>query len=161
MSRSAWRWLFIMALSLAACGRKTVASAPPTALLYPTLDTAQVARGYVVYQQYCASCHGKNAEGAPSWPTPAPDGLEQAPPHDDHGHTWHHLDRVLYMVIHDGMNDPLKPNSPLRMPAWGDKLSDADIHAVIEYFKSLWSPEHRQWQWDETRKPGTPMPMSP
>ena len=52
--------------------------------------------------------------------------------------------------IHDGMNDPLKPTSPLRMPAWGDKVSDADIRAVIAYFKSLWSPAHAR-QRDETR----------
>jgi mono/diheme cytochrome c family protein len=48
------------------------------------------------------------------------------------------------------MNDPLRPGSPLRMPAFGGKLSDADIRAVIEYFKSLWSDENRQWQWEQT-----------
>ena len=158
MSKGWWCWLLIMALGLAACGRQTAASSAPP---YPTLDPAQVARGHVVYQQSCASCHGKNAEGAPTWPTPGPDGLEPAPPQDDRGHTWHHPDQVLAMVIHDGMNDPLKPNSPLRMPAWGGKLSDADIRAVIEYFKSLWSSEHRQWQWDEMHKSGMPTPTSP
>lgn len=161
MSKGWWCWLLIILGGLAACGRQTAASAVPTAPPYPTLDAAQVARGRALYRQSCASCHGKNAEGAPTWPTPAPDGLEPAPPHDDRGHTWHHPDRVLSMVIHDGMNDPLKPNSPLRMPAWGDKLSDADIRALIAYFKSLWSADHRQWQWDETRKSGTPTPTPP
>lgn len=152
-------WLTFVALLLAACGRQTAAQST-TPAPYPTLDAAQVERGRVLYQRYCASCHGANAEGAPGWPTPGPDGLEPASPHDDSGHTWHHPDRVLYEVIRDGMRDPLKPDSPLRMPAWGDKLSDADMYALIEYFKSLWSAENRQWQWEETRKnaASTPMP---
>jgi mono/diheme cytochrome c family protein len=158
---SKWRWwLVVVALLLAACGRQTAAQST-TGTPYPTLDAAQVERGRALHLQHCASCHGANAEGAPTWPTPAADGLEPAPPHDDRGHTWHHPDRVLYEVIHHGMSDPLKPGSPLRMPAFGDKLSDADIHALIEYFKSLWSAENRQWQWEETRKHAASTPMSP
>ena len=67
-------------------------------------------------------------------------------------------DRVLYEIIRDGMGDPLRPDSPLRMPAWGSTLSDADIRAAIEYFKSLWTVEHRQWQWNETLKDFAPTP---
>jgi mono/diheme cytochrome c family protein len=98
----------------------------------PTLDTARVERGGEIYQANCASCHGVNAEGAPNWATPGPDGLFPAPPHDDTGHTWHHSDRVLYETIYGGMGDPIRPDSPLRMPAWSEKLSDAEIRAVIE-----------------------------
>lgn len=118
----------------------------------PTLDLAQVQKGKEIYQAHCASCHGVNAEGAPNWATPGPDGLFPAPPQDDSGHTWHHSDRVLYEAIYDGMADPLRPGSPLRMPAWSDKLNDDDIRALIEYFKSLWTEEHRRWQWEETLK---------
>jgi mono/diheme cytochrome c family protein len=161
MSRAWGGWLLVVALGLAACSRQTAASASPSIPPYQTLDAAQVERGQVLYQQACAACHGANAEGAATWPTRGPDGLEPAPPHDDRGHTWHHPDRVLYEAIHDGMRDPLKPDSPLRMPAFGDKLSDADIQALVEYFKSLWSAENRQWQWDETRKDVAPTPMQP
>jgi mono/diheme cytochrome c family protein len=52
----------------------------------------------------------------------------------------------------------LKPKSPLRMPAFGDKLSDAEIRAVIEFMKSYWSPNNRQYQFDETRKDFAPTP---
>jgi len=149
-----------VALALAACGRQTAASSAPSVSPYPTLDAAQGEQGQVLYQQQCASCHGANAEGAPQWPTPAADGLPPAPPHDDSGHTWHHADRVLYETIRDGMSDPLKPGSPLRMPAFGDKLSDGEIRALIEYFKSLWTREHRQWQAEETRKDFAPTPVS-
>ena len=158
MNRGQWPWLLIVGLTLAACGRQTTASSAPSAPSYPTLDAAQVDRGRVIYQQQCASCHGANAEGAPQWPTLAADGLPPAPPQDDSGHTWHHADRVLYETIHMGMNDPLRPGSPLRMPAFGDKLGDAEIGALIDYFKSLWAAEHRQWQWDETRKDFAPTP---
>jgi mono/diheme cytochrome c family protein len=127
----------------------------------PTLDAAQVQKGQEIYQTNCAACHGANAEGAPNWATPGSDGLFPAPPHDDRGHTWHHSDRVLYQTISGGMADPLRPGSPLRMPAWKEKLSDAEIRAVVEYFKSLWSEEHRRWQWEQTLNDFAPTPTPP
>lgn len=158
MSKFRWKWLWVIwvvLISLTACDQQTALFSPPA---YPTLDVNQVEIGREVYQQNCTACHGRNAEGAPNWATPGPDGLPLAPPHDDTGHTWHHSDRVLYETIRGGMSDPLKPGSPLRMPAFGDKLSDAEIRAVITYFKSLWSTENRQWQWEETQKVFTPTP---
>ena len=150
------RWLLPVGamFALAACGVAllSVPTQPVTAVPYPTLDAAQVARGEQVYAQQCQRCHGANLQGAPNWATPGPDGLTLAPAHDDSGHTWHHPDRVLHEAIHNGMNDPLKPGSPLRMPAFGNALPDADIRAVVEFFKNHWSPEHRQYQFDETRK---------
>lgn len=153
-------WLWLMALGLAACG-VTRQAAPAPVTPYSTLEAAQVTRGGEVYTQSCASCHGLKAEGAPNWATPGPDGLGLAPPHDDTGHTWHHSDRVLYEMIRDGMNDPLRPGSPLRMPAFGGRLADRDIRAVIEYFKSLWSAENRQYQWQQTREDFAPTPTPP
>jgi mono/diheme cytochrome c family protein len=135
----------------------TVTSLPPL----PALDPTQVQLGQRVYQTNCATCHGAIAEGALNWATPGPDGLYPAPPHDDRGHTWHHSDRVLYEAIYSGMNDPLRPGSPLRMPAWGGKLTDAEIRAVIEYFKGLWTEEHRLWQWEQTLNDFAPTPVSP
>jgi len=157
----------MLALGLAACAvaRQNEGGQTPTgpaqALPYPTLEAAQVARGREIYQQNCAICHGANAEGAANWATPGPDGLYPPPPHDDSGHTWHHSDRVLYEAIRDGMGDPLRPVSPLRMPAWRGKLSDAEIRALIEYFKSLWAGESRQWQWEQTLSDFAPTPTAP
>ena len=127
----------------AACAGSSPRIQPPT---YPTLAPAQVANGRAIYVQSCASCHGANAQGAQGWATPGPDGLRLAPAHDDSGHTWHHADRVLYATVRDGLTDPLKPNSALRMPAFKDTLKDAEIRAVIEYLKSFWSDAHRQWR---------------
>ena len=124
----------------------------------PTIDRAQVRLGRQVYQATCAVCHGANAEGAPNWMTPDAQGNQLASPHDDSGHTWHHSDRVLYEMIRDGMRDPLRPDSAFRMPAFGNRLSDSEIRAVIAYFRSLWSPEHRQYQWEQTVDDFLPTP---
>lgn len=115
----------------------------------PTLDAKQVAEGRRVYETHCASCHGVNGVGStPNWKIPDAEGNFPPPPHNDDGHTWHHPDRVLYESIRDGLRDQFRPNAPLRMPAFGAQLSDAQMRALISYFKSLWSKEHREYQWE-------------
>src|SRR5437763_3346820 len=37
-------------------------------------DPALIARGKVVYTEYCASCHGANLEGQPNWRKRLPTG---------------------------------------------------------------------------------------
>jgi len=150
----------LLALVLAACGAAPSGSnkggvalplgSPP---LPPTPDAAAVAVGRDLYRRQCATCHGANAEGAATWQTPSAAGRTGAPPHDDTGHTWRHGDPVLAEVIRNGMPEPGKPDAPLRMPAFGDRLSEADVRAIIEYFKSLWSPDHRAFQINETLHP--------
>ena len=131
----------------------------PTLPPLPTPDPAEVAMGQQVYVEQCAACHGQNAEGQPNWKQPDANGNMPAPPHDDSGHTWHHADGLLYEIIRDGFRDPLKPpDGPLTMPAFGDKLSDAEIRAVITYFKSLWSEESRMFQRDVTQQQPFPTP---
>lgn len=161
-------WVGMLILGLVACaeisprlpqqpGPAQTTPLPPV----PTLDAPQMQTGKAIYQANCAACHGANAGGAPNWATPGPDGLFPPPPHNDSGHTWHHSDRVLYETIFNGMGDPLRPGSPLRMPAFQSKLSDPEIRAVIEYFKSLWSEEHRQYQWEQTLNDFAPTPTPP
>jgi len=149
---------FLAILITAGCAAGNAPPAAPTLVnqygtpvpAVPTLDAAQVAQGRAVYQAQCARCHGENGVGAPNWKVPD-ENLNYPPPsHNDEGHTWHHPDRVLYEAIRDGLRDPLKPNSELRMPAFGNALSDADMRAVIVYFKSLWNSEHREFQWLRT-----------
>ncbi|MEO5886340.1 MAG: cytochrome c [Anaerolineales bacterium] len=147
--------LLLMLFIIAGCtaAQKPTPFSNPQGTPYPpvpSIDKAQVKLGRQVYQATCAVCHGANAEGALNWQTPDAQGNFLAPPHDNNGHTWHHSDRVLYEMIRDGMRDPLRPNSAFRMPAFGNKLSDAEIRAVIVYFKSLWTPEHREYQWEQT-----------
>lgn len=108
-------------------------------------DPEVLARGASVYATHCASCHGARLEGQPDWKTKLPGGTSPAPPHDDTGHTWEHPDRWLFHVIENGMAPPLvRPGYKSGMPAFGDKLSDAEIRAVLSYIKSHWSEETRR-----------------
>ena len=141
----------LLLLVLSAC-RQEAEAPPPASPAYPTPVTDQVALGRQVYTENCARCHGAEAEGATTWPTPDAAGRYPAPPHDDRGHTWHHPDQLLFDIIHDGFRDPLDSDAPVRMPAFGDRLSDDEIKAVIAYFKSLWSEENRKWQWQVTQQ---------
>lgn len=116
----------------------------------PALDASQIARGKQIYQRNCASCHGANAEGASNWKTPDENLNYPPPPHNDAGHTWHHPDRVLYEIIRDGLRDSRRPSQPMRMRGFEGELSDADIRAVMTFFKSLWTREHRAFQYLRT-----------
>ncbi len=142
--------LSVVWLAVTSCGGNSFPTSLPS---LPTLDAAEVALGRQVYLEQCAVCHGPNAEGQPNWKQPDANGNYPPAPHDDTGHTWHHADGLLYEIIRDGFRDPLKPpDSPLLMPAFGDKLSDAEIRAVIAYFKSLWSAQSRLFQWQVTQQ---------
>ncbi len=59
-------------------------------------------------------------------------------------------------MIRNGLRDPFNKTPELTMPPFKDRLSDEEVAAVIAYFKSLWSPEHRRYQDEENRRP----PMS-
>jgi mono/diheme cytochrome c family protein len=133
------------------------ASAPSTPHL--ALDRDRIARGRQVYLRHCAACHGPNAEGAPNWQKPDARGNLPPPPHDDSGHTWRHPDTQLAEIIRDGFRDPFNRTPELTMPPFRGVLSDEEVAAVVGYFKSLWSPEHRRYQEEQNRRP--PMPMQP
>ena len=125
----------------------------------PKLDPAQVARGRQVYLQQCAVCHGASAEGAPHWQTPDARGDLPAPPHNDSGHTWRHSDAQLRQVVRNGLRDPFNKTPKLTMPPFTkNRLSDRDVDAVLMYFKSLWSTEHRIYQEEENHRPPMPAP---
>ncbi|MFO7634361.1 MAG: cytochrome c [Caldilinea sp.] len=109
----------------------------------PTLNPAAVAEGEKLYSHYCASCHGANLEGAPDWKVRLPDGSLPPPPQDSSGHTWHHADSLLLTIIRDGG----APTTNSKMPAFGDRLSDDEIWAILTFFKSRWSEEERKFQW--------------
>ena len=121
------RAIFLILPVLAACGAQTS-------------DPAMLAEGQKIYAQHCASCHGANLEGQPRWQKPLPNGRMPAPPHDDSGHTWHHPDEVLFGITKHGLVPPYAPPGyQSDMPAFGDKLSDAQIRAVLAYIGSRWS----------------------
>lgn len=109
----------------------------------PTLNPTRVTQGAVLYAENCARCHGANLEGAPDWKKPLPDGSLPPPPHDGSGHTWHHPDTLLVKIIANG-GDPAFSS---KMPAFKDKLSEEAMTAILEFIKSQWGKDEREFQW--------------
>jgi len=109
----------------------------------PTLDAEWLAEGKLLYAQHCASCHGPALQGAPDWKKPLADGSLPPPPHDNSGHTWHHQDSLLLSITANG-GDPAH-NS--KMPAFKNSLTEAQMVAILEFIKSTWSREAREFQW--------------
>jgi mono/diheme cytochrome c family protein len=136
-----WALLFVGGAAIAGIagweivhGRITVA----------TDDQERIARGRVIYGAQCASCHGANREGQPNWQQPLADGGFPAPPQDASGHTWHHSDTELFVIVRDG--GELGSPGASRMPAFGKLLGDDDIVTVLSYIKSEWPIEIRAAQ---------------
>ncbi len=94
----------------------------------------QVALGERIFQENCQRCHGERAGGTTAdWREPLPDGRYPPPPLDGSAHAWHHPLSQLERTVHLG-------GAPVGgwMPAFGDKLSDQEIKAVLAYIQSLW-----------------------
>ena len=130
------------ALILAALGvflRQNAQTAAPQSA-DPT-DPRLVARGTVVYQQACASCHGANLEGQASWRQRKADGTLPAPPHNGTGHTWHHPDQMLFDLTKWGTTAVVGGGYKSTMPGFSTVLDDGDIWAVLAFIKSRWPPE--------------------
>lgn len=115
-------------------------------------QASRLTMGKRVYETQCASCHGVRGEGAPNWREADANGEMPAPPHDAQGHTWKHADGMLYRLVRDGWRDAFNKTQRLTMPPFGDKLSPQEIRAVIDYLKTMWTPEQRRFQRDESRK---------
>lgn len=117
----------------------------------PALNAGLVADGQRLYAQHCAACHGANLEGQPDWRKPFPNGRYPAPPQDDAGHSWHHGDPELYRIIFNGGNG-LKSAEESGMPAFREVLSGRDAVAIVQFLKSRWSTENREYQWEMTTR---------
>ena len=110
------------------------------------IDANAINEGQLLYEQYCAACHGASGQGqfpdAPNMPDAT--GRYGAPPHNPDGHTWHHDDGLLLRYVRDGgMGDP---DSFYPMPAFGSQLTDQQIVSIIGYIKTLWTDEQRMVQ---------------
>ena len=62
-----------------------------------------VARGKIIYQNNCISCHQVNLVGVESWKELDEDGHRKTPPLNGTGHTWHHDDATLHNIIKYGL----------------------------------------------------------
>ena len=82
--------------------------------------------GKRIYQRYCASCHGSNAEGGPGNDLipPAPDLTDK---------DWKHgsTDGEIFSAIKNGVPPELN------MIPFADQLKDPEIWNVVNYIRSL------------------------
>ena len=126
---------------------------PPKNLLAGELKGVEqiIAEGKEIYVQHCQSCHGDKLQGQPNFRQRLPNGKMPAPAHDATGHTWHHADWQLLEMTKTG-RQPFRPsNYKTDMPAYKDKLSDAEIMMVLVFIKSTW-PENIQRRQAEITK---------
>jgi len=100
--------------------------------------STQELQGQTIYYvtANCASCHGGPTGG---------DMMDYPPRHNSNGHTWHHPECELKQIIREGgdemtaaMRDTMAPPGAPKMLPFKDRLSDADIDAVLAYIRTMW-----------------------
>jgi len=117
-------------------------SVPPV----PSLAPERVARGAELYAANCGACHGPELQGASDWKRSLPDGSLPPPPHDSSGHTWHHPDGLLLDIIANGGNGG-DPAYYSKMPAFHQELTPDEMRSILEFIKSKWGKDAREFQW--------------
>jgi cytochrome c oxidase cbb3-type subunit 3 len=89
-----------------------------------------IAGGKQVYQRFCRSCHGINAEGG--------SGSDISPPAPDLTDADWKLgssDGEIFSVIKNGVPPDLS------MEPWGDRIKEGDIWNVVNYLRSIGKPK--------------------
>ena len=111
-----------------------------------TRDSAlMIAKGKIIYENNCMSCHQVNLIGAENWKGLDDDGHRKAPPLNGTGHTWHHDDTTLHNIIKYGLAKLVK-NYEGKMLGYENDLKDKDIDSVLSYIKSFWPDDIYQRQ---------------
>jgi mono/diheme cytochrome c family protein len=161
------RWLGVLLLSgligLAGCSdqqnatasvAKQVASPQVSPSVQRWYNQAQVARGNVLFQTNCASCHKPDASGTPNWKEPNAEDKYPPPPLNGTAHTWHHPLSVLRRTVQRG-GVPLGGT----MPGFTDKLNSEQINDILAWVQTHWSDEiYRVWHERNTQ---ADKPMQP
>lgn len=140
-----WLALIFMLTLLAGCAEEGTTPVSEEAMVTPIMqvevpprqfDATQLAEGQALYQQHCAACHGKSAQGASFWRKRDNDGYFPPPPLNGSGHAWHHPRQMLHHMIKNG-----SPAGMGKMPPWSSTLNDQEIAAIIDWMQSLWPQE--------------------
>ena len=130
--------LLLLAMLVAACG--------PLASDDDDNDVAQdLELGEELYYQHCETCHGGDTGG----------NIEDVPPpHNEHGHTWHHGDCENLAMVMDGTSEVHEqmlidqgiPEEDAVMPAFEGTLSEDEAIAILNFIKTWWTDEQREHQ---------------
>ncbi|MEJ2309171.1 MAG: c-type cytochrome [Gammaproteobacteria bacterium] len=127
----------VSVLILAGCGQQPAEQGPEPPAQGRWYSQALVQKGAPLFQEYCAVCHGAQAQGlAQDWRQPLPDGTYPPPPLDGSAHAWHHPLAVLQRTIRLG-------GAPVggQMPAFGEKLDEEERLAIIAWFQEKWNDD--------------------
>ena len=69
-------------------------------------------------------------------------GRLPAPPHNASGHTWHHHSDRQLTITRDVLS-AIAPGYETDMPAFGGRLSDAEILSILDFIRSSWLERER------------------
>lgn len=132
--RLPWLGAAVLALIAAPWPAPALVLGPAAPTSFHTSPTgfavASVARGERVYAQHCAACHGDDGRGE----GPLAASLPQWPPTLAGPLLGRRADGELFWHIAAGMRGR---DGRATMPAFGNRLADADLWAVIDYMKAL------------------------
>ena len=101
----------------------------------------QVELGKQIFTEYCAECHGKEAQGKNLfWKKRLPSGKMPPPPLNGTAHAWHHRLSELKLAISEGGKIGGDEH------AFGFVLNDVKTLALIAFFQSYWSDQiYQEW----------------
>lgn len=128
---------------LGGCSKKeTPAPAPAqksaAATRAVTMETMM--NGARLYQEYCAQCHGPEAQGHPDWQNPA---VTAAPPLNGSGNEWKRSRSEIIAIIQNGIT---RQGEPV-MPAWKGRVADKDLDDLLTWMTALWPNDvYERWQ---------------
>lgn len=96
----------------------------------PSSGTETAASGEVIYQRQCATCHGANGQGVAG----------TFPPLDEAEWVTGDTDRLVRILMH-GLQGPVEVGGTRYngvMPAFGGRLNNEEIAALLTYIRSSW-----------------------
>lgn len=106
-----------------------------------TLVPENVNSGKWLYERHCTQCHGADLAGNPAWQTELEDGSHLPPPLNSTGSAWKYSEPELFEIIQQGRS----LDKPIHMPAFQGKLSEMEIHYLLEYVASSWDVEQQNY----------------
>lgn len=136
---------------LTACGSVAPEDSTPTPFIFTqappataTLSNPILRRGDLSYSTNCAHCHGYSGEGQKPETIENTQqlGMRTVPAHDSAGSTWKYADDLLFMVIRNGIQNPLDQYPMPPHPG----MPDDEIWAIITFMKTRWTDEQRAYQ---------------
>lgn len=93
---------------------------------HPSASADALVQGKQIYESNCAGCHGSAGQGH---------GVPNAPPLNNTGDIWTLPPAELHTLVRGGTHEG--------MPAFGQRLNEAEVNSVIDYIQTWWSAEQR------------------